>query len=144
MKIAFESDILLPPVTKAISILTDGAKVCVDDIQYDKAKGIVDIPMQRKELIGFKKVFLGEMQPVYRQTVIKSLLTIRQVKEMKIRVDDRLATDCHSCFTVLFGLKVDSNQLYLGSAEEMQGNTLCQIFVKVEEMNIEFGDEVKK
>lgn len=144
MKIAFESDLLLPPISKAISILTDGAKVCVDDIQYDEANGIVDIPMQRKELIGFKKAFLGEVQPIYRQTVIKALLTIRQVREMKIQVDDRLVADCHSCFTVLFGLKVDGNQLYLGSAEEIQGITLCQIFIKVEEMNIELGDEVTR
>jgi len=144
MKIAFESDLLMPPVSKAISILTDGAKVCVHDIHYDEAKGIVDIYMQRKELTGFKKSFLGEMQPVYSQTTIKSLLTIRQVEEMSIQIDDKLEDDCDSCFTVFFGVKVDDNQLYLGSAEETQGNLLCQIFIKVNEMNIEYGDEVKK
>lgn len=144
MKITFESDLLLPPISEAITILTDRAKVCVDDIRYDEAKGIVYIPMQRKELLGFKNTFLGEVQPVYRETMTEALLTIKQVKEMKIQVDDRLVADCHSCFTVLFGLKVDGNQLYLGSAEEIQGITLCQIFIKVEEMNIELGDEVTR
>jgi hypothetical protein len=43
MKIAIESDLVIPPVSKAISILTDRAKVCVKDIHYDETKGIVDI-----------------------------------------------------------------------------------------------------
>ena len=144
MKIAIESDLVIPPVSKAISILTDRAKVCVKDIHYDETKGIVDIYMQRKKLIGFKKSFLGEMQPVYSQTMIKSLLTIKQVEEMNIKVDDRLVADCNSCFTVLFGLKMDDNQLHLGSVEEIQGNTLCQIYIKVKGISIEYSDEVTK
>jgi hypothetical protein len=144
MKIAFESDMLMPPVSQAISILTDGAKVCVDDIHYDEAKGIVDIYMKRIELTGFKKSFWGEMRPVYSRTRIKSLLTIRQVEEVDIKVDDRLIADCNSRFTVLFGLKVDNNQLSFGSAEEIEGIILCEIFIKVKKMSIEFSDEVKK
>jgi hypothetical protein len=127
MKIAFETDILIPPISNAISILMDRANICIDDIHYDQVKGIVEIYMQRKELISFKKPFFREMQPVYGQTMIESLLTIRQVEAMDIEVDDRLITECNSCFTVLFGLKADGNRLYLGSVEETQGNMLCQI-----------------
>jgi hypothetical protein len=141
MKIAFESGLLIPSISKAISILTDRAKVCLDNIHYDEAKGIVDIYLQRKELKGFKKLFLGEMQPVYSQIMIKSLLTIKQVEEMNIKVDDRLVADCNSCFTLLFGLKMDDKQLYLGSVEEIQGNIFCQIIIKVKEISIEFSDE---
>ena len=144
MKLAFESDLLMPSISQTLSLLTDKAKICVDDIHYDEANGIVDISMQRKELTGFKKTFLGGTQPVYSQTMIQSLLTIRQVQEMNIKVDDRLVTDCNSCFTVLFGLKVDDDELYLGSVEEIQGNILCQIFIKVKSMNVEYRDEVKK
>jgi hypothetical protein len=143
MKIAFESDLLIPHVSKSVSILTDRAKVCVDDIHYDEAGGIVDITMQRKELTGFKKSFLGVMQPVYGQTMIRSILTIRQVDEMNIELDDRLITDWNSCFSVLFGLQVADNQLYLGSIEESQGKMLCQIQIKVKGMSIEFGDVMK-
>ncbi len=144
MKLTFELDMMIPPVAKAISILTDRARVCVHDIHYDQANGIVDIPMQRRELKGFKKSFSGEMQLVYGQTMIQSVLTIRQVEEMKLEVDERLVTDCHSCFTILFGLKIDDNRLYLGSAEEIQGNTLCQIFIQVKEISIEYRDQVIK
>ena len=60
MKMGFESDLLLPSISKVLSILTDRAKVCVEDIQYDKPIGIVEVPMQRRELTGFKKSLLGE------------------------------------------------------------------------------------
>ncbi len=125
-------------------MLTDGAKICIDDIHYDEAKGVVEIQMQRKELTGFKKSLLGGMRPVYGQTRVKSILTIRQVEEIEIKVDDRLAVECSSCFTLLFGLKVDGNRLYLGSAEESRGIPLCQIFIEVKVLSIELGDEEKK
>jgi hypothetical protein len=137
---AFEFDLSIPTVSEIISILTDRAKVCIDDIHYNEATGIVDIYLQRKELTGFQNVFLREKQPKYSDNVIKSLLIIRQVEDMNIKVDPRLKANCNSCFTVLFGLKVDDNQLYLGSAEEIQGKILCQILIKVRGMNIEICD----
>jgi hypothetical protein len=142
MRMAFEFDLSIPTVSEVISILTDRAKVCIDDIHYNEAMGIVDIYLQRKELTGFQKVFLREKQPIYSDKVIKSLLTIRQVEDMNIKVDPRLKDNCDSCFTVLFGLKVDDNQLYLGSAEEIQGKILCQILIKVRGMNIEICDVI--
>ncbi len=142
MKIAFESDVWVPPVSNALSILTDRAEICVADIHYDEAKKVVEIYMRRKGLTGFKKSFLGEMQPVYGSAMIKSLLTIRQVEEMSIKVDDRLVADCNSCFTALFGLKVEDKRLYLGSAEEIEGNTLCEVAIKVKKLSIEYKDEV--
>lgn len=74
--------------------------------------------------------------------MIKSLLKIRHVEEMKLEIDDRLATDCNSCFTVMFGLKVDDNRLYFGSVEEIQGNILCEIIIRVKKISIEFCDEI--
>ncbi|GAP06344.1 hypothetical protein ATHL_01198 [Anaerolinea thermolimosa] len=142
MKMSFESDLLVPSISQFISILTDRAKVCVKDIRYDKPIGIVEVSMQRRELTGFKKSLLGEGQPVYSQKMIKSLLKIRNVEEMKLEINDRLATDCNSCFTVMLGLKIDNNQLYLGSVEEIQGNILCQIIIRVKKIDIEFCDEI--
>jgi len=88
MNIAYKSDLLIPSVQKVIAILTDKAKVFLKDINYDEAKGIVDIFIQRKELIEFKKSFLGEMKPIYSQNMIESLLTFRQVEEMDLKVID--------------------------------------------------------
>ena len=142
MKLAFVSDMSVPPISTVLSFLTDRAVICVDEIHYDKENGIVTIFLQRNEITGYKKTLLGEMRPVYSHTKIKSILMIRQVEEIIINVDDRLIADYGSCFTVLFGLKVDHNRLYLGSAEEAQGHLLCQIIIKVKEISIEFADEI--
>ena len=42
MKIAFESNELFPPLTEALSILTDKAEIRFDDIHYDEAEGTDD------------------------------------------------------------------------------------------------------
>ena len=144
MRIAFESELLLPPLAKAITILTYGAKVCVDDIHYDEAKGIVELHLQRKEILGFKTSFWGEVKPVYGQAMIKSLLTIRQVEGMNIKVNNRLVVDFKSCFTVLLGLKVNENKLYLGSVEEAKGEILCQIHIKVKKISIDCVDGMER
>jgi len=144
MKITFESSFLVPSVSETISLLTNSAKVHVDDIQYDEENGNVEIPMQRKEITEIKKTVLGTMKPVYGQASANSLLTIRQVDEMEVEVDDSLRAECNSCFTVLFGLKIDNNQLYLGSVEESKGKILCQIRIKVKELSIEFTDVERK
>ena len=143
MKIAYESNLLLPPISQAISFLTDRAKICLDDIQYDKAEGKVEIIMLRKKLSKFSKSIFGKIQPVYSQSAIKSLLIIRQVEEMSIKVDDRLGRDCNSDFTVLFGLRLNDNNLYIASVEEAQGDFLCQIHIKVGRINLELCDVEK-
>lgn len=144
MKLIFQSPFTIPSISKTLSILMDGSKVCVDDIQYDKVKGVVVFLMQRKELTGFSKSFLRGLQPIYSQHLINSVLTIKEVIEMDINFDDKLMSECNSCFTVLFGLNIDGNNLYLGSVEETQGNTLCQIFISVKHLDIEYLDKEEK
>ncbi len=140
MKISLDSDLWLPAFTQAISVLMDRAIVCLDDIQYDRPGGIVRICMQRREITGFKKSFLGETQTVYGQVMLPACLEIRQVESMEIQADERLAADFRSCFTLLFGLKVEGRQLYLGSVEEAQGKPLCQVFIQVSGASIELAD----
>ena len=140
MNFSFESDLWIPSFSKGFSNLLDKARVSIDSIHYDKLNNIVDIGTQRRELIGFNKSIIGEMQPIYSKAMIKSLLTIRHVDEIEIKVDDRLRTYCNSCFTVLFGLKVDDYRLYLNSVEEIQGTVLCQIIIKVNKINLGYAD----
>jgi hypothetical protein len=140
MMLSFESNVWIPSIAKSFSSLLDKARICIDNVHYDKVNGIVEINTQRRELIGFNKTIFGEMQPVYSKSMINSLLKIRHVNEMDITVDDRLRAYCNSYFTVLFGLKVEGYQMYLSSVEEMHGTVLCQIFIKVNEINIEYAD----
>lgn len=140
MRIDVEMKFMMPSIFNAILNLTNRAMICVKDINYEKSKGIVRIYMLRNDLLFFKKTWLGGMQPVYSQKMVKSLLTIRQVEEMTIKIEDQLISDCNSCFTLLFGLKVNDNQIYLGSVEEMEGNILCEVIIKVKEISMELAD----
>jgi len=144
MKIIFESDMPIPHISNALSILMDRANVCIEDIHYDKAEKTVSMKLQRKVVTGFKKTFWGEERPVYGQTLIKSYLKIRKVDDFKIEIDDRLVTDCKSCFSMFSGLWMDKNRLFIGSVEEAQGETLCEISIMVKAISIEFGDDVLK
>ena len=142
MKIEYQSELLFLPVENIISFITDRAKICIEDVHYYETKSIVEIYMLRKELIEVKKSLFGELKPIYSQIQMKSLLTIRQVENMNLEVDDRLKSTCNSCFTILFGVRFEKKQLFLGSIEEIQGKTLCQILIKVKKFDIEIRDIV--
>src|SRR3972149_836688 len=109
MKLAFESDLFEPSISKALSTFSDKSRVCLSDIHFDEANGEVEILFQRNEIIGYKKTFFKEILPIYSRTKISSLWRIRQVEGMSIDVDDRLVAECNSYFTVLFGVKMDPN-----------------------------------
>jgi hypothetical protein len=120
-----------------------GAKICINDIQYDEPSRTIKIPMKRTEFLGWKKSFFFGKEPVSSEPRIDALLIIRDVVEMNEKVDDILVNECNSCFTVMMGLHVTENELYLGSLEEVRGITLCEIHLWVKSLNFEFFDVEK-
>jgi hypothetical protein len=121
------------------------AEVCVKDIRYDDAEGVVEIPMMRREAIKQnRKGCLGWWKPPYKvgQKQISSALIIRQVTAMRIKVDDILVKEDNSCFTIMMGVQIQPNEISLGSLEEVRGKTLCEIFITVEEIDIELNDRI--
>jgi hypothetical protein len=146
MKILFEASENFAPIANAFAILTDMAEICVDDIQYDLAEGIVQIPLKRRRLIQQEKrrhFSLHSMRPSYDwdQTYIKAQLTIRQVKKLNKEIDPILMTECDSLFSVKMGLSIKQGTLYLGSLEETRGKTLCEIYIEVESIDLELSDQ---
>jgi hypothetical protein len=141
MRIVFESTVMIPEIHEAFAVSTTGAVICINDIRYDASEGVVEIRMKQRDIIEPKKAFWG--RPIYHgQTWVDAVLTIRHVVAMKKDVDDILVSECNSCFTVMMGMKIDKNEIYLGSLEEVRGKTLCELFIKVNEFNIEFVDSV--
>jgi hypothetical protein len=140
MRFVFESSVMMPHISEMLSVLVGGARIHVDNIQYNESQRKVEILMERKELIGFKKSLFGSKQPIYSQNVLKTLLIVNDAIGMNIRMDDRLAAKLNSSFTVLFGEKLNNNELYLGSVEESQGEIFCQVSIKMEGLNIECID----
>ena len=101
--------------------------------------------MKRREAIEQnRKGFLGWSRPPQNIgfTWIDSVLTIRQVIAMQMDVDNILVTECNSRFSVLMGLKIKNDELYVGSLEEASGKTLCNIFITVKGINLEFADRL--
>jgi hypothetical protein len=144
MKLSFEASETFSPISRALSILTSGAEICVNDIQYDEVNGIVQMPMKRRQVIEQKGCLYGWLRPphAFGKNWIDSLLIIRQVVAMKLDVDDILISECNSRFTVLMGMKMENNEIYFGSHEEASGKTLCNIFIKVKGNDLEFIDRV--
>jgi hypothetical protein len=146
VKITFEASEIFPPISRAFSFLTNGAKICVNDIQYDGLNGIVRIPMKRPEWTEQDRkgcLFGWLRQPHFTvQNWIESVLIIRQVIKMKMDVDNLLVTECGSCFTVMMGMKIEKDEVYLGSLEEASGKTLCNIYISVKAIDLEFLDLV--
>ena len=142
MKLIYESSTTTQSASEAIFTLVPagGAIICVDDVQYDETLRIVKIPMKRTEFLEWKRVLFFGKRLVTSEPKIDSILTIRDVVKIDMQVDDILRNECNSRFTVLFGLKVNGNKLYLGSVEEASGVTLCHIFIEVKKINIEFVD----
>jgi hypothetical protein len=140
MKLIFESDLIIPPMSETFLAITDGARIRLEDIKHDKARGLVEILIQRKELIRFRKTLFGTMQPVYGEKIIETLVVIEAVEDINIKYDHRLVSECNSYFTILFGLKISNNEVYFSSAEEFQGTALCQVFIKTKETKIKCID----
>ncbi len=145
MRIVFESPVIYEPITKPIAGLTNLAEICIDDIRYDETNGIIEIPMKRREWSPQERkgcLGLVWLRPKYilGQNRIESVLTIRQVTAMTMDVDDILITECDSRFSAMMGLTMWNDQMYLDSAEEVRGKTLCKIRIAVKGINIELAD----
>jgi len=131
-------------ISRPFSFLTNMAEICVDDILYDATNGTVEIPMKRRETIKqSRKGCLAWWQPPYiaGRNWIDSALTIRQVIGMKMDVDNILIKECNSRFTVMMGITVERDKVYLCSLEEASGKTLCKILISVKGIDLEIVDQ---
>jgi hypothetical protein len=141
MKISYDSNLSFPCINESITILTNGSIVDILKIQYDENKGILRIPILRKSLVQFKKSLLGPERPIYSQERIKSMVIISNVVNMELVIDEDMASAFGSSFTILFGLSIKNNHIFLGSAEEVEGKMLCEINIEINKSCIEIYDD---
>lgn len=140
MKLLVNSRINLPNLLDEISILTNEARISIKEICYNPKERTVKIPLKRREIIGFKrKICNKNHKPIYHKSLeTKSILIIHDV----LSVDTRNNSEDLAEFTVLFGIRFDSNlnNIYISSIEESRGITLYEMFILVDDINIEFHD----
>jgi hypothetical protein len=140
MRISLDTSIGLPNVFMEISNLTDRAIIALGEIKHDNLSARVEIPLQRRELLGYKKTWLGQNNPIYGGNTINSVLKIRKVTKMIVDVDDEIAAECNGRFTLLMGIKITDGEVHLSSVEESRGKLLCQITIEISDFDIELVD----
>lgn len=122
-----------------IEAITNRATLHSRDIEYDQNSRIVQIPITRFPITK-KKKFLRKVTP-YKQDKangIDSLITIRNVKQFL--PEEHLPSDYDDPVTLLFGIQVKEEEIYLSSAEEDRGTPLFQLTLEIEELDIEIKD----
>lgn len=127
-------------VIDEISSMTDRALLNTREVIYDEKLRSVYLPITRYK-INKQKGLLGLIIPYKRDKSmkLKSGITINNVTACKIEnnFDDLNISEV----TILFGLQIRDNEVYLSSAEERKGVTLYTLRATVADMELEIIDQ---
>ena len=119
---------------KDIATATDKAKIFIDDISYMKEGKIVYIPFRYIGIKNRKKKGLHDLIVSKKTEFEKSLVIIKDVESLKI-IDN--CKDKVNEITLLFGINIKGNEIYLSSSEEYHGDVLFEMSITVKNVNIE-------
>lgn len=121
-------------------LLTNKAQFNINDVDYSQADQSLIIPIYRKEIIKFRKGFIYlKRKPKYgKGKKIKAIITVNNIIscDAKNRCDNKIEK-----ITILFGMQVDKNEIYICSSEENMGECLYEISIKVEGLDISIIDQ---
>jgi hypothetical protein len=118
---------------KDIANATDNAKIFISDISYVNKEKIVYIPFRYFEKEKNDKRLLDKFFP--KKIELKnSLVIIKNVESLEIVNNCKDKTDE---ITVLFGLTIEGNEIYLSSAEEYRGDVFFEMSIIVNNIDIE-------
>ena len=106
MHLRLKTPIDQPKAFKEITYLTDRASITLGEIKHDDLSACVEMPLLRKELLGFKKTWLGRRSPIYGEKTISSFVKIRNVAKMAVITDEEIAAHFNGRFTVLMGINM--------------------------------------
>lgn len=122
MKIIVESEYNLLYLPKEISHLTNGSIIKIENIKYMKEKKQVCMILKRK---NHNK----------KDSWVNSEIIIKKVIDFKLK-ENRIIQE----FIVLFGIRVELNEIYLASVEESKGVHLVEVLIKTESIDITLKD----
>lgn len=139
MKISVNSSVELPFISKELELLTNRAIINPFSIEYHNDAKTLNIPMKWRNIIGFKKG-LFTLKPIYKEEDINSVLIVKKIKECNIvnRCNNSI-----SKITLLFGVQIRAQEIYISSAEESLGNNVYELSLKVSEIDIDFYDLIE-
>ena len=120
-------------VLAEIGRVADHARLQTDGVRHDTVAATVTISLERLPVTG--KSFFGTTH--HAGAPVRTSVTIRNVTDCRI---DRLSEE-RLTVTIIFGLKVEQNTVFMCSAEEDKGQPLFSMDCRVSELDIEIKDE---
>lgn len=132
-------------IFREIAALTDRAKLHIREVTYERERETVVLPIDRFRVTRAKKPF--RFLP-YKQDYangIRSTVTIRNVRVCEIEDNSPEHT---TEVTLMFGITIDSDKIFAGSAEEgvgdERGKAWYGIDMEVSAIDIEIKDLSEK
>lgn len=119
---------------KDIATATDKAKIFIADISYMNKEKIVYIPFRFIGIKNRKNKGLYDLFISKKKELEKSLVIIKDVESLEIINNCKDKVDE---ITLLFGINIKANEIYLSSAEEYHGDVLFEMRIIVNNVDIE-------
>lgn len=141
MKISFDLSerAELVDALNQVSSLTDKAHLRLDNVTYDKEAQRVILPMSRRSISGYKTTLFRSrptmLYDAYQR--IECVVTINKVVDFE---ETRLMSDQVKTITILFGLKFKSKTISIESADELSGEVLYRLRMRVEDVDLRLED----
>jgi hypothetical protein len=139
MRVITDLAIICEKQSELVASLTDGAKLRVNQIHYDDNEKVLTLPIRRIIAANAK----GRPRTIAsgiandRSKLNESRIVIRKIQSYS---QSNLCGNNVSEITILFGVKVDENEIYISSAEELSGELMFELLIKVSEVDIEISD----
>lgn len=138
LRIYAASDENVDTIETFLAPFLNRSRVEVDKVIYDEQERMVEIPLVRQlfrsriTVFGKQLRYTGEERP--------AILRIGNVNDLHIQSKPFLFTTLGGVFTILFGLKVNKQTLYLSSVEEEKGEQACEFVIGVTSIDLELVD----
>jgi len=132
MKLRIQGNQISDTVVDAVGSITNKGLFRPRDVIYVEQEKFVMFRFQRFPIIG-KGLFSDARQADHS---VPSTLTIRNVLSCKIENTGQ----CNE-ISILFGMKIKDNEVFLSSAEESHGITCYSLHCEILAVDVEIADE---
>ncbi|MEE8547666.1 MAG: hypothetical protein V3S63_06110 [bacterium] len=138
VRIEFKGEHFTQNLFRELKILTNKARIRIDEVVYEKDKELVVVPLDRLELETGRGIIRDHK---YNSDGKRSRCELVIYHVTGCAIENRFEKPGDPAWaTVLFGMKVEKGTVYIGSAEELSGSTCYSIEVSVKELEIELYD----
>ena len=141
MRVHIDSNVFFKNIFSDLNLLTYGAIVKVEKVNYNKDDKSLTIPLKRWRLLDIKvkrRLFSIEEYPIYHDNeLIDAIIKIKHINNCEII---NICPDETIEIIILFGIQFREKEIYISSVEEYNGEPLYQLRSNIDSFYIEFFD----